>query len=330
MSSNGTGKDHKTSVRTSDYTVPEEILTFLQGLADKEGHSMETLRAYALDLEQAFQVPVRSELALRRSTPEYPTRSDLAPSTPKGAEEWLRLARAAQSRWGALAPASRNRKTATLKSFFGWLHRNRWIDQDIAARLSAPRVPAKLPRFLSVDEAIAVLKALRAAADQDPQKIAPYALFSALYGAGLRVSEACKLKWGDISWEQSSLRTKGKGGKERVVGLPALALEAMKRMPRSGDFVFGEKALDPRVAYGMIRSAGESAGLSLPLNPHALRHSFATHLLQSGANLRALQELLGHANLAATERYLHLGMDELARAMETCHPLGRTGKNRRV
>ena len=99
-------------------------------------------------------------------------------------------------------------------------------------------------------------------------------------------------------------------------------LNAWKKKSFNNEYVFGETALNPRTAYEMIRQSGARAGLLQPLHPHALRHSFATHLLSSGANLRTLQELLGHESLTATEKYTHLGIDQLARTMERVHPLG--------
>jgi integrase/recombinase XerC/integrase/recombinase XerD len=97
----------------------------------------------------------------------------------------------------------------------------------------------------------------------------------------------------------------------------------LKAFPRQGQYVFGEKPMDTRTGYEIIRQCGARAGLLKPLNPHALRHSFATHMLSSGTNLRVLQELLGHESLTATQKYLHLSMDSLARTMEKNHPLGK-------
>jgi len=113
--------------------------------------------------------------------------------------------------------------------------------------------------------------------------------------------------------------------------LPDLGIEILKKLKKltDDDFVFGIEPLNPRVAYEWVRTRGAKAMLMKPLHPHALRHSFATHLLSSGANLRTLQELLGHESLQATEKYTHLGIDQLARTMEMHHPLNMTEKRKK-
>ncbi len=136
------------------------------------------------------------------------------------------------------------------------------------------------------------------------------------------MSEACQLKWTNVDLEKKILRILGKGQKERLVALPDLTITELKRTNQSEIYVWGSKELNQRTAYSMIRTLGAKANLLRPLHPHALRHSFATHLLSSGANLRTLQELLGHQSLSATEKYTHLSVDQLARTMEKSHPLG--------
>ncbi|MGZ3744255.1 MAG: tyrosine-type recombinase/integrase, partial [Pseudobdellovibrionaceae bacterium] len=218
--------------------------------------------------------------------------------------------------------STRNRKSATLKSFFGWAYQEQLTEKNLSSYITCPKIPKKLPHFLSVDEALAVLYSYDAK-DTSLQNLRDKALFLILYGAGLRVSEACNLKWTDIQFSSRSLRLKGKGGKERLVILPKLALAILQRLQgiTPDSHVFGPEPLNPRVAYEWVRSRGAKAQLMKPLHPHALRHSFATHLLSSGANLRTLQELLGHESLQATEKYTHLGVDQLAQTLETHHPL---------
>jgi integrase/recombinase XerC/integrase/recombinase XerD len=143
-----------------------------------------------------------------------------------------------------------------------------------------------------------------------------------LYGGGLRVSEACGLRWKDLITSARSIRVEGKGGRERMVALPELCWKELQGLERSATYVLGgDQALSTRQAYQWVREAGESADLLKPLHPHALRHSYATHLLSSGADLRVLQELLGHRSLAATQKYTHMSLDHLARVMENHHPL---------
>jgi len=229
-------------------------------------------------------------------------------------EELLLLIRESQSGWKSLAASSRSRKVACVRGFVKWLFAENLLEDDLSSRLVAPKVSQKLPHFLSVDEALALIRSLPAGA--------PRTLVLLLYGGGLRVSEAGHLRWRDLVAESRSLRVAGKGGRERLVALPEMVWKALQNLPRTADFVFGEDTpLSNRKAYEWVREAGRTAGLMKPLHPHALRHSYATHLLTSGADLRVIQELLGHRSMAATQKYTHLSLDHLARMMENHHPL---------
>jgi integrase/recombinase XerC/integrase/recombinase XerD len=289
--------------------LQDSISKYLKYMDFVKSSSPLTLKAYKKDLEQAFG-----------------KKDSTANSKYLSESELLILAREALNGWASLSLSSRNRKSATLKSFFGWAYQEQLTERDLATQITCPKVPRKLPHFLSVDEALAVLHSYDKN-DCSIQNLQDKALFLVLYGAGLRVSEACNLKWSDVHLSSRSLRLMGKGGKERLVVLPNLTMQILQRLRKiSGDdiiFVFssGIEALNPRVAYEWVRTRGAKAQLMKPLHPHALRHSFATHLLSSGANLRTLQELLGHESLQATEKYTHLGVDQLARTLETHHPL---------
>jgi site-specific recombinase XerD len=300
------------------------VLKYLDSIENVDSYSPHTLRSYRVDLGQAFGI-------LTTPDPELLRRPILS-RIPITDEELLNACRAAMTSWGQdLAPASRNRKAATLKSFLNWLFEKQLVGRDLRHHVHGPKVPHRLPHHLSVDEATALLKELgrrRATAGTDSEGLkAQYdeALVLLLYGGGLRVSEACGAQWKDIDTSSRVIRIKGKGGNERLVALPSRVLEALSKLPRKGSFVFGTEALSTRSAYETVRTAGSRAGLLQPLHPHALRHSFATHLLTSGANLRTLQELLGHQTLQATQRYTHIGIDQLANTLETFHPHGNAG-----
>jgi integrase/recombinase XerC/integrase/recombinase XerD len=293
--------------------LPDTISKYLKYMDFVKSSSPLTLKAYRKDLEQAF------------GSEDKPGASSNPSET-----ELLNLAREALNGWAGLSLASRNRKTATLKSFFGWVYQEQLTERDLSTQIHCPKVPKKLPHFLSVDEALAVLHSY----DQEPEtphKLQDRTMFLVLYGGGLRVSEACGLKWSDVHFSTRSLRLKGKGGKERLVILPSMAMDVLQKLRKEGEgtYVFGVEPLSPRVAYEWVRQRGAKAQLMKPLHPHALRHSFATHLLSSGANLRTLQELLGHESLQATEKYTHLGVDQLARTLETHHPLSATPTKRK-
>jgi integrase/recombinase XerC/integrase/recombinase XerD len=245
------------------------------------------------------------------------------------------LTRKAQNRWAPLSAASRNRKAACLKSYFQWLLTENLIAEDLAAQVVCPKVPAKVPHFLSLDEALALVKTLRSS--QKPERHRNLALVLLLYGAGLRVSEASRLRWSEVDLAESLIRVKGKGGKERVVALVRLLVEELKALKKlqqqePSAYVFaraGQKPIDTRQSYEIVRQAGVEAQLLKPLHPHALRHSFATHMLSSGTDLRVLQELLGHESLVATQKYLHLSIESLSRTMEANHPMGSNRKLKR-
>lgn len=269
----------------------KEIANFLKYMENIESSSVHTLRAYELDLRQSFK-------GMDESFPN-----------------WLEHSRAAQIGWTGLAPSSRNRKAATLKSFFNYLFSQGLTDKNLAFQINSPKVPKKIPHFLSVDEAIAVLKSF------EEHQIQEKLLFLLLYNCGLRVSEACEIEWKNISFGQRTIRISGKGKKERLVVISKILNQQLSLIEKKSNWIWGNKPLCNRKAYNMIQKQGVVAGLIQCLNPHALRHSFATHLLTSGANLRVLQELLGHQSLQATEKYTHLGIDQLARVMEKHHPL---------
>jgi site-specific recombinase XerD len=239
-------------------------------------------------------------------------------------KELISYIRTKQTSWSHLSSATRNRKTASLKSFFNWLYENQKITKEISPLILSPKVPLKIPHFISVDEVLSVLKSY--SNDMKPPELQDKALFCLLYGSGLRVSEACSLIWKNIDLDEKTFLVTRKGQKEQWVPMPQFTVEVLKKLKiiESHEFVFGKKELHTRTAYEIVRQRGIKAGLLKPLHPHALRHSFATHLLTSGADLRTLQELLGHSSLAATQKYTHITTHELARMMESHHPLSLT------
>ena len=280
----------------SKNSISQHIDNYLKYLETRESASAHTLRAYKNDLTQAFLNSAINDSNL------------------------VKDARAAMMKWSSLSPATRNRRAASIKSFFHYLKDQKITQKDLAHQIYGPKIPKKIPNFISVDEVIAILNVFKKNKDLGREEV----LFLLLYGAGLRISEACALKWQNIDWSRRTLLIKGKGSKERIVAIPKLLRSRLKAFQNDSGFesVWGSKSLPTRSAFDMVRKLGAKAGLLRPLNPHALRHSFATHLLSSGANLRTLQELLGHESLLATEKYTHLSIDQLKRTMQKHHPLG--------
>lgn len=307
------------------FKLTEQIDNFLKYLENVESCSPLTLRAYRLDLGQAFGEHFENKKSSKKTNlnnKNINKKFNLLYFN-SGEDLWL-ICRERLSIWGNLSLASRNRKSATLKSFFNYLYLNKIIDKNYADQIVCPKVPKKIPHFISVDEVLSILTYFKNNKDDiNPQQ---EILFLLLYGGGLRISEACQLKWNQISFEEKKLTILGKGSKTRLVILPAFCIDALARYKRNSllkIFVFGEKPLNTRTGYEFIRSLGAASGLMHPLHPHSLRHSFATHMLASGTNLRTLQKLLGHDTLQATEKYTHLNIDTLARIMDAAHPLAK-------
>ncbi len=224
------------------------------------------------------------------------------------------------------------RHVASLRRYFDWLRRRGRIEVDPSARLAAPGADGRLPRVLRKDE-IEVLLDQGPAPTDDPVEAAvaqrDAAVLEILYGSGLRVSELCGLRPEDVDLAQQRITVMGKGAKERMVPLSAPAAEALRTWLDAGrrvlagtetpaDAVFVNRRarrLSPRDVRRILdrRAAG-------PAHPHALRHTFATHLLDGGADLRAVQELLGHADLATTQLYTHVSRERLRGVLESTHP----------
>lgn len=290
-----------------------------------EKKSSHTLVAYGNDLSQCFQKSLKNG---RFGGPKidgsevYDILLDPGVSiSPISAHELVRECADFLKSISHLESSSRARKVATLRRFFNYLKQEKCIE-NLPSFLVTPKKAQKIPHFISVDEAIAIFDYFSKTPKESEQK--HFTLFLLLYGAGLRVSEACQLKWTHIDLPQRQLRILGKGQKTRLISFPSLLSEQLKVLKKMETlFIWGPQPLNPRTAYNMIRHCGNSAHLSKPLNPHALRHSFATHLLNDGADLRVIQEMLGHSTLATTEKYTHIHLEQLTHTMETFHPLNK-------
>ena len=224
------------------------------------------------------------------------------------------------------------RRAASVRAFTSWCERRGLVDLDPGRRLKSPQVQQKLPTVLDVSQAARVMDlAAEQSLEGDPVAIRDRAIIEMLYGTGMRVSELCALDSNDVQWSSRTLRVMGKGRKERVVpfGVPAqVALEAWGAarealiQEQSGAALFlGVRGarLDPRTARMVVVRLTGAADVPT-LAPHGLRHSAATHVLEGGADLRAVQELLGHASLATTQRYTHVSVERLRSAFDQAHP----------
>ncbi len=219
--------------------------------------------------------------------------------------------------------ATRARHIAAVRTFYRWMAREGFVDTPIADTLQPPRVGRTLPHVVTEEGMEELL-------DHTSLPLQDRALLEVLYGAGLRVSEASGLDWADVDLVQGRLWVRrGKGGKPRVVPVGPPAVEALRELQDSRKCEDGPvflnargRRMQPRSMRRVVERAGKLAGLGR-LHPHALRHSFATHLLDRGADLRGIQELLGHANLSTTQRYAHVSTTSLLRVYRDAHPHAR-------
>ncbi|MCR2785444.1 MULTISPECIES: tyrosine recombinase XerC [unclassified Microbacterium] len=297
--------------------ITEAIEQYTRHLADVRRLSAATVRAYRSDLTDMIAVVGDTALA----------EVDL-----EGLREWL---------WAATkrgdARATLARRTAAARGFFAWATEYGHLATDPSLRLVAPKRGRTLPRVATAEAVGGVLDDLRTRADEgDPRDLRDAAVLELLYGAGLRVSELCGVDLGDIDRGAATVRVLGKGSKERVVpfglpaaraldaylvrGRPALAARAEKPDPAAVFLGLRGARLGPRAVYELV--AREIAPLvgAETVGPHTLRHSAATHLLDGGADLRAVQEMLGHASLGTTQIYTHVSGERLAAAYRLAHP----------
>lgn len=315
--------------------LPPAIEKFLLYLAAQRSRSEATLSAYEHDLSQ-----LASWLAAQGKTLDAPaaiTAMDLDAYT------------AALSRLH-LAKSSIARKLAAVRTYFRFLLKKGQINEDPAADLRNPKQERRQPRVLNTDETFALLdqpgqmnrpaQTGHTASHRDGKEkhfIRDIALAELLYGSGLRISEAVGLNAEQLDLPGHQVRVTGKGNRERVCFLSDASIDALRLWldERQGMAAPGETALfvgargrrlNRREGVRIISRLCARAGLKTPVSPHGLRHSFATHLLIAGADLRAVQELLGHARLATTERYTHLSLEKIIGIYDAAHPRSGPGK----
>jgi integrase/recombinase XerD len=283
---------------------------YLDHLAAERGLARNSLDAYRRDLELAARL--LGETAL-----DDATRDDLL-----GALRKLR----SQSR----SPRSIARWLVAVRGFYAFLLAEGRRDVDPASRIEAPRPWKVLPRVLDGND---VERLLAAPKGDDPRSLRDRAMLELLYATGLRVSELVGLRLGDLHLDAGYVRCLGKGSKERVVPLGAAANAALQGYlargrpalvaERRSEALFvnrSGRALTRQGFWKLLRGYGERAGIGTSFSPHTLRHSFATHLLEHGADLRSVQVLLGHANISTTEIYTHVNRERLRRLYESFHP----------
>jgi integrase/recombinase XerD len=292
--------------------MDSEIDLFMNNLAVERGLSVNTIAAYSSDLRH-FQNYLRES----------------------GISLWREVSRGSISGYiqqlGPLfSPRSRARRLAVLRTFFRFLEKGGLIEGNPALLVHFPKLGPQLPKALTA----AQIESLLAQPDSaKPLGQRDRAMFELLYGCGLRVSELAELKLGQVVLQPGYLTVRGKGEKERLVPMGELAAESLKTYLENGRIKLLKKGFIPEVftnargksisrqgIWKIIKSRARRAGITINITPHMLRHSFATHLLENGADLRSLQVMLGHADIATTQIYTHVARERLKEIHRKYHP----------
>ncbi|MDR1074760.1 MAG: tyrosine recombinase XerC [Xanthomonadaceae bacterium] len=240
--------------------------------------------------------------------------------------EQLREFIASEHRRG-LSPKSLQRRLSACRSFFAWMLKHARMAASPAAGLRAPKAPRKLPQVLDVDEAVQLVEV----ATDAPLGRRDRALLELFYSSGLRLSELCGLRWNDFEFDAGMMTVLGKGNKQRQVPVGSHARKALSEWreehhPDANSLVFpgrGGGPLSQRAVQIRVKQLALRQGLYKNVHPHMLRHSFASHVLESSGDLRGVQELLGHSDISTTQIYTHLDFQHLARVYDAAHPRAR-------
>lgn len=295
----------------------DAVARFLAHKVALDGASENTVAAYQRDLTDFLVF-----MTLHKGGPQ-----GLSPLLELGVSDmrsWM-----AQARSSGIAPRSLARKLSSVKSFYRWLAEREGCDPTAVLATRAPKFQAKLPRPLSEDAAKNVIDTVAFQSQEDWIGARDIAVITLLYGCGLRISEALGLTGKDVPLPET-LRIVGKGGKERIVPVIAAAQQSVSRYIRLCPHTLSEDdplfrgvrggALNPRQVQKVMQQTRQQLGLPATATPHAMRHSFASHLLSAGGDLRAIQELLGHASLSTTQAYTQVDAARLMEVYNKTHP----------
>jgi integrase/recombinase XerC len=312
--------------------VLERIEAYLSYLGAERAASPHTLKNYAGDLHQfrAF---------LKKSGPAGPSRGDaeeawLPEPDPAAIDPMMVRGFVAALHGRGVGRTSIARKLATLRSFFRYLCREGLLQVNPAKLVSPPKLPKRLPDRLSVDEIERLLAAPRR---DDAAGVRDLAILELCYAAGVRLAELVGLDLDSVDLRDGFIKVRGKGNKERIVPIGTKAVDALTRyLDRRAELIAATRRGRPMAPALFVNRLGgrlsarqvarvllkrlEQSGLGPKITPHGLRHSYATHLLEAGADLRVIQELLGHARLSTTQRYTHLDLDRLMEMYDRAHP----------
>ncbi|CAH2709831.1 Tyrosine recombinase XerC [Xanthomonas campestris pv. nigromaculans] len=298
----------------------EDFLSYLQVERQVSAH---TLDAYRRDLAALV-----SWAAEQKSEDGAPLDAALLDSAQLTSAQ-LRQFVAAEHRRG-LSPKSLQRRLSACRSYYAWLLKHGRIAASPAAAMRAPKAPRKLPQVLDADEAVRLVEVPTDA----PLGLRDRALLELFYSSGLRLSELCALRWRDLDLESGLVMVLGKGEKQRLVPVGPHAITALREWLRDSGgraetHVFPGRAggaISQRAVQIRIKQLAVRQGMFKDVHPHMLRHSFASHILESSGDLRGVQELLGHSDIATTQIYTHLDFQHLAKVYDAAHPRAKRKK----
>jgi integrase/recombinase XerD len=312
--------------------MDKKILEFLNFLATEKGFSNNTLVAYQNDLRQFYEYLLQ----------QAQSQQQVAVAVDDGQVVWNSVAKfqilafVLHTKEKEYAPATVARKIAAIRSFFHFLVSEGVVNDDPTATLDSPKVGKNLPKPISVDEVALLLAQPVAGPTASPEALRDAAMMGLLYATGMRVSELVALDIDDMNLAAGYVRCLGKGSKERIVPVAPSQVGTMRsyledgrpKLVRSSDegALFLNHRGDRLTRQGfwlILKEYARKAGITKNITPHTLRHSFATHMLNNGADLRTVQELLGHANIATTQVYTQLTKDHVRAAYNKAHPRAR-------
>jgi len=293
--------------------MEKHIERFLRYLELERNYSPNTLRGYRSDLKEFERYIRESGLNSVLEVDHLTVRGYLA-----------------RLQLNGLSRATVQRKLSSLKTLYRFLHRMGFIEADPTASISTPRVERRLPDFLTVEEVDMLLSAPR---EDRPIEVRDKAMLELMYATGVRVSELLAIDLNDIDISEMTVRVKGKGRKERILPFGEVAKKALERYLEIRDRMIPAgsncralfvsdwgRRMTSRNFRQRLKIYTKRAGIKKKVSPHILRHSFATHMLEAGADLRAVQELLGHSNLSTTQIYTHVTAERLKRIYDRYHP----------
>ncbi len=291
--------------------LSEHIANFTAEL-QRRGLSPHSIRAYAADLEQFLEF-------FTHDAPVDPASIDLL-----RVREWL-----ADLYAESLSTVSIRRKLAAVRGLFAYMHREGIVQTNVARLVRTPKAPKKLPEVMTPEQTNTLLDGVATGKLERPHPVRDLAIFELLYGCGLRVSELSGINLEDLDRAEKWLRVRGKGRKERQVPIPGKAAAAVERYISERPVVRDQRALFLNHRGGRLTERGIRGIVTMyatfisndpSVHPHSFRHAYATHLLAAGADLRAIQELLGHARLSTTQKYTQVSLTDLMAVYDKAHP----------